>query len=364
MRIVPIIDLDKRPWVASATAGSLIRQMVPIVITKTPDQTQLPLAEGQPLHNEQLAQRLSEIADLLDAQSANLFRRRAYREAAETVRRLTRPVWQILSEEGVVALTRLPGIGTSIARTLQRLSETGHAPLLDQLRASFGPEEKLATVPGIGPKTAASIHAVLGIDTLSDLQAAAYDGRLTRVPGIGRKRLQAVRESLAGRFRPREKRVKSPNAAGQAKKVSHAHALRLVADLLRVDEEYRGKARADELLRVAPRRFNPNHEAWLPILETERVGGRYKAMYSNTARAHEMDAVRDWVVIFREGAEEGGQWTVVTSKFGQLRGRRIVRGLERECAEHYAQTSVHAHSLFESDAQQGLDPPLADPGGQ
>ena len=111
---------------------------------------------------------------------------------------------------------------------------------------------------------------------------------------------------------------------------------------------------------MAPRRFNPNHEAWLPILETDRVGRRYKAMYSNTARAHEMDTVRDWVVICREGAEEGGQWTIVTSKFGKLRGRRIVRGLEHECAQHYAQPSAHALSLFDLDAQQGLDPPLSD----
>jgi hypothetical protein len=301
---------------------------------------------GQPLENDQLAHRLDEIADLLDAQSANLFRRQAYRAAAETVRRLTQPVRQILAEEGAAALTRLPGIGTSIARTLKNLIETGRAPLLDQLRASYGPEEKIATVPGIGPKTAASIHAALGIETLGDLQAAAIDGRLAHVPGIGAKRLQAVRESLAGRFRP-QRGSRSTGTAG-AQKVSPEHRKRLVADLLSVDDEYRRKAKADELLRIAPRRFNPRREAWLPILETERTGHRYKAMYSNTARAHEMDAVRDWVVIFREADEEPGPWTVVTSKFGLLRGRRIVRGLEHDCAEYYAHPSPHAQSLFDS----------------
>jgi hypothetical protein len=349
------------------------------VITAT-RKTDLGSNERQPLDNEQLSQRLSEIADLLDAQSANQFRRQAYRSAAETIRRLTRPVSQILVEEGQPALTRLPGIGESIARTLKQLCETGRAPLLDQLRAAFGPEEKLATVPGIGPKTAAAIHAALGIETLSDLQAAAYDGRLMRVPGIGRKRLQAVRDTLAGRFRrPRAlAKARANNRAEQ--KVSQAHTLRLVADLLSVDEEYRQKAKTDELLRVAPRRFNPNREAWLPILETQRVGHGYKAMYSNTARAHELDTVRDWVVIVHDAADERGQWTVVTSKFGKLRGRRIVRGLERECAEYYAHPPAHPLSLFErkgvpavvmgalshptqdSDTELRLDAPLADRG--
>ncbi len=302
--------------------------------------------EGRSLDNEQLAHRLLEIADLLDAQSANQFRSQAYRAAAATVRRLPEPVSQIVAEEGAVALTRLPGIGRSIARTLAHLCETGRAPLLEQLRAAFGPEEKLASVPGIGRKTAATIRAVLGIDTLGDLQAAAYDGRLQRVPGIGRKRLQAVRESLAGRFHSPDVRASYRAANAAAGPTSHQHRLRLVLDVLSVDEEYRRKAAADELLRIAPRRFNPEHKAWLPILETERLGRRYKAMYSNTARAHEFDAVHDWVVIVHEGAEERGQWTVVTSKFGALRSRRIVRGLERECAEHYAHPPAHSLPLF------------------
>jgi predicted flap endonuclease-1-like 5' DNA nuclease len=333
------------------------------VITRIAPEDLVTCLEKLRLDNGQLAHLLCEIADLLDAQSANLFRRQAYRTAAETVRRLTRPVSQILTEEGMEGLTRLPGIGTSIARTLKRLSETGRAPLLDQLRAAFGPEEKLATVPGIGPKTAASIHAILGIETLGDLQAAAYDGRLTRVPGIGRKRLQAVRETLAGRFQPHANSAGPTHAAGTSE-ATRLHTLRLVADLLSIDEEYRRKGEIDDLLRIAPRRFNPTRKAWLPILETERGGRRYKAMYSNTARAHELDAVRDWVVIVHESADDRGQWTVVTSRFGELRGRRIVRGLERECAEHYEQPSEHALSLFDSDAEHGLDPPLADRRGQ
>jgi hypothetical protein len=314
------------------------------VITPTTPENQLPLFDGHPAGNDQLAVRLAEIADLLDAQSANVFRQQAYRAAAATLRRLPRPAWEILADEGMAGLSRLPGIGRSIARTLKRLIETGRAPLLEQLRHCFGPEEKLATVPGIGRKTAASIHAVLGIETLADLQAAAYDGRLARVPGIGRKRLQSVRETLAGRFRqPR----RSSKALDARPRETEAHTLRLVADLLSVDEEYRRKAAIDELLRIAPRRFNPNREAWLPILETERLGHRYKAMYSNTARAHELDTIRDWVVILHDAAGQRAQWTVVTSRFGKLRGRRIIRGLERECAEYYAHPPAHPLNLFE-----------------
>lgn len=291
-----------------------------------------------PPDNGQLADRLDEIAELLDAQQANPYRAQAYRRAAETLRGLEKPVHEILALEGTAGLTELPGIGPSLARSLDRLAKTGRLPLLEQLRGVFGPEEKLATVPGIGPKTAARIHQSLGIETLVDLQAAAYDGRLAQVPGMGTKRLRAVRESLAGRFR-RPPRLARSRAAAPQDPV-------LIEELLSVDEEYRRKAEADRLLRVAPRRFNPGRKAWLPILRTRRGDRDYTALYSNSARAHELDALRDWVIIYRTsqggggqgggGQSGGGQWTVMTSRFGPLEGRRIIRGLEQECADHYA----------------------------
>ncbi len=154
-----------------------------------------------PPDNGKLADRLDEIAELLDAQEANPYRARAYRTAADTIRALERPVHEIVAFDGSEALTELPGIGPSLARSLERLTTTGRLPLLEQLRGVYGPEEKIATVPGIGPKTAARIHQSLGISTLAELQAAAYDGRLAQVPGMGTKRLRGVRESLAGRFR-------------------------------------------------------------------------------------------------------------------------------------------------------------------
>jgi putative hydrolase len=102
-----------------------------------------------------------------------------------------------------------------------------------------------------------------------------------------------------------------------------------------VDREYRERAEAGVLKTITPRRFNPEGLAWLPIMHTERQGWDFTAMYSNTARAHELDRTRDWVVIYyqRDGEEE--QCTIVTEYQGALRGERVVRGRERECEALY-----------------------------
>ncbi len=106
--------------------------------------------------------------------------------------------------------------------------------------------------------------------------------------------------------------------------------------LLQVDHEYREGARAGGLPRIAPRRYNPEHEAWLPVLHARRDAWHFTALFSNTDRAHELHRVGDWVVVFFDDGEgRRGQATVVTERRGALTGRRVVRGREPECMRHY-----------------------------
>ena len=103
--------------------------------------------------------------------------------------------------------------------------------------------------------------------------------------------------------------------------------------VLDVDRESREKATASELVKIAPKRFNPKGEAWLPVLHTVRGTWHFTALYSNTARAHQLERVTDWVVIFFQAE---GRCTVVTEARGEAAGMRIVRGREPECLQYYA----------------------------
>lgn len=284
------------------------------------------------ISNAEIADRFEEIAELLEAQQANPYRVRAYRMGAETIRSLPEPVANLLEREGIDALERLPAVGRSLARSIEQLVDTGRLSMLQRLRGDVRPDRVFMTVPGIGPELAASIHEHLGIETLADLHAAAVDGRLATVPGFGPRRVRAVQESLSGRLRrPAPRRpLSAPGSQRDEPPVS---------ELLDVDREYRRKAAQDRLYRIAPRSFNPTGAAWLPILHTRRGTAHYTALYSNTARAHELGTTKDWVVIYRDDAQSDGQWTVITARFGPLTGKRIVRGRERETQAYYGETA-------------------------
>jgi len=104
-----------------------------------------------------------------------------------------------------------------------------------------------------------------------------------------------------------------------------------VGTLLAIDAEYRWKAEAGLLRKIAPKRYNPEHEAWLPVIHARHEGRLFTALYSNTERAHILHRTHDWVVIFYGE----GQCTVVTEYRGALAGRRVVRGREPECLAYY-----------------------------
>jgi DNA uptake protein ComE-like DNA-binding protein len=239
------------------------------------------------LTNADVAGTLERIADLLEVQHANGFRVRAYRNAAATVDHLTVPVASVDAEEGLDGLEELPGIGKSIATTIHELLSSGRVPMLDRLEGQVSPEDLLSSVPGIGEKLAQRIHSELDIETLEDLEAAAHDGRLESVKGVGRRKAQALRD-IVGAILSRSSRrhARHSSVVQDARHVSLGPPP--VSEVLSVDREYLRRAKAGELRKIAPRRFNPTGAAWLPVLHTERGPRHYTALFSNTYRAHEL----------------------------------------------------------------------------
>lgn len=286
--------------------------------------------------NLEIARRLEEVARLLDAQGANHFRIEAYRRCARTLRNLPKSVSEIIDKDGMEGLQQLPGVGESLARAIYQMSTRRTLPMLERLRGESDPVALLATVPGIGRYLAERIHEDLGIDSLEDLEAAAYDGRLSIIEAIGEKRLAGIRDSLAGRLGRIRKRVTNDDISKPP-----------VSEILDVDREYRSKAARGQLLKIAPRRFNPDGNAWLPILHTNRGSRHYTALFSNTALAHRMNKTQDWLVVYNDNGKHEGQCTVVTAYRGKLIGKRIVKGRETECEFFYDKNQEEASANFE-----------------
>ncbi len=279
------------------------------------------------IKNQQVAKLLERIAGLLETKQANPFRVQAYRQAAGTVRAAGESLGKLLEEGGEESLQDLPQIGEGISGVIADYLRSGRSRELERLLGETAPEELFQQVPGIGETLAERIAENLEVNTLEELEQAAHDGRLRKIDGFGSRKVENIRLSLAGMLssaaqrRTREKEESKPQPP--------------VSLLLEVDQEYRQKAARDQLRRIAPKRFNPDDEAWLPILDTKQKGWNFTVLFSNTARAHELGKIDDWVVVYYQRGGMEDQATVVTETKGELEGERVIRGREAECLQHY-----------------------------
>jgi hypothetical protein len=278
------------------------------------------------MDNRAIAKRLLDHAAYLESHDANVYRVRAYRQAAETVMGLEEPIADLVAREGREGLEALPGIGSHLSYAIESLVRTGDLRTLNGEDGHLDPEQLLTTLPGVGPRLARRIRDRLGITTLEEMERAAHDGRLQQVE-IGGKRLRSIIDALAGRLS--RFRLPEPTRGEPS-----------VANLLAIDQEYRQAAQSGNLPTIAPRRFNPDNQPWLPLFPTSRRGWQYRACYSNSALAHRLNQTHDWVVVFFDDGIITGQRTVVTETRGDLRGQRVVRGRERECRDLYQQTAT------------------------
>lgn len=278
------------------------------------------------MKNQEIADKLREIGALLDEQGANPFRKNAYLNAAATLDGLDEPVTEIINHQGAAGLIHLPGIGEGIARSIIEYVNIGRMSRLESLKAGHDPIALFEEIPGVGPTLAHRLIEILHIDTLEALEIAAHNGRLEKVPGFSKNKIEMVQAWLTHilGYGRRGTPVQGPI-------IEPAVSL-----LLQIDTIYRKKAEQDGLPKIAPKRFNPDGKAWLAVMHVTKKKWHFTALYSNTPRAHQLNRIKDWVIIFfYDDLHHEGQHTVVTETRGSLIGKRVVRGRESECRKYY-----------------------------
>lgn len=161
--------------------------------------------------NRQVAAVLAAIADLLEILGDESRRAATYRRAGQAVGAHPEPVAVLAAQD---RLTTIPGVGPTIAARIQEILATGTCSLLEELRSRVPPGVlDLLQLPGVGPRTVHRLYSELGIAGLDDLEEAARAGRLRALPGMGERRERRLLEEVAA-LRRRVLRV--PLAAAEA----------------------------------------------------------------------------------------------------------------------------------------------------
>ena len=149
------------------------------------------------MKNEDIARRFNRMASLMEVRGEDSFRIRSYRMAAEAIETWPTPMKEIAAAGGAAGLQEIPGVGKAIAGKTIELLEKGTFDAWERLTAET-PETvlDLLELPGVGPKTAATLHQKFKIASLDDLRKFIDGGGLELVDGIGPKTAERIKQNL------------------------------------------------------------------------------------------------------------------------------------------------------------------------
>jgi DNA polymerase (family X) len=142
-----------------------------------------------------VAQVLEQIAAFLELKGENPFRIRAFRTAARAVGSFPGDLRDGL-DDGSLAAAK--GVGPATLQIVSEIVATGRASMLEELREQIPPGlVEMLAISGLGIAKIRQIHEVLDIDSVPELEAAALDGRLARLPRFGPKTSENILKAIA-----------------------------------------------------------------------------------------------------------------------------------------------------------------------
>ncbi len=224
--------------------------------------------------NREIANIFVAVADMLEIQGEIIHRVLSYRRTAETIAEYPREMRALVAEG---KLNEIPGVGKVLAEKIQELVDTGRLEFYERLKAEV-PEGvvEMLRVNGVGPKKAKMFWETADITTLDSLEAAAKDGKLRDLPGMGVKSEAKILEGIAA-YRRRSTDTRTPLG------IALPYAETILARLLEIPGALKGtvagstrRARptiGDLDLLVASEDAAPLMEAFIHMPEVARVLG-------------------------------------------------------------------------------------------
>ena len=170
------------------------------------------------MDNKEAALIFRDIADILEIKNENIFRVRAYRQAASRIEALGRQLSEMYKEDPS-SISDVPGIGKDLFGKIEEMVTTGHLEFYSRLVKEFPAGFlDLLNLPGLGPKKLRKLRDVLGVKNIDELEKACLSGKIAGIEGMGEITQRKIIAEIS-RFKKNEGRMLAPLAEELADRI-------------------------------------------------------------------------------------------------------------------------------------------------
>ena len=146
------------------------------------------------MQTDQIADVLDDMGSLLEIKGENPFRCRAYHNAADALRGVTGNLSNMIADG---TLNEIAGIGAAMHAKIAQLATSGQCNEFEALKREVPPGLlDLLRVPGLGAKKIKAMRESLHITGVADVRKAAGEGKVAEIKGFGAKTQAKILEGL------------------------------------------------------------------------------------------------------------------------------------------------------------------------
>ncbi|MFH1613008.1 MAG: DNA polymerase/3'-5' exonuclease PolX [bacterium] len=150
------------------------------------------------MKNTEIISIFEDIVKILELQSENLFKIRAYQKVIYSIEKLNTEIFSMYKFFGIQGLLNISGVGKSIAEKIEELLNTGHLKYFEELKNSIpNGITNLLEIEGLGPKKVNLFYEKLGIDNLEKLKKALEEHKIKDLPGMGEKTEENIVKAIS-----------------------------------------------------------------------------------------------------------------------------------------------------------------------
>ncbi|MDP4284293.1 MAG: DNA polymerase/3'-5' exonuclease PolX [Bacteroidota bacterium] len=148
-----------------------------------------------PLVNKELGKIFSDMSHIYQYKNGKeKFRAIAYEKAARVINDLQDDITTFTKKS---QLEKIPGVGPSIAEKINEYIKTGKIKKFESLKKTVPIDIlELMNISGFGPQSLKRIHQMLKINDRDELTKALQDGRISKIRGFGKKKVDNMLRSM------------------------------------------------------------------------------------------------------------------------------------------------------------------------